>query len=93
MNKLEKINELVEKIKLYVSKISDIYKNIDIDLEDFEEDKEELFVSLKIDGNYIRFEIDKDGEFYIETSLNNFQKLYEIVLWKIMYLKATNNKK
>ena len=29
MNKLEKINELVERIKLYGSGISDIYENID----------------------------------------------------------------
>ncbi|RXZ26911.1 hypothetical protein EPT55_07765 [Fusobacterium necrophorum] len=89
MNKLEKINELVEKIKLYVSEISDIYKNIDIDLEDFEEDKEELFVSLKIDGNYIRFEIDKNGEFFIETSLNNFEELDELTFWKTMYIVST----
>ena len=40
MNKLEKINELAEKIKYYTYGISDIRKNIDIDLEHFEEDKD-----------------------------------------------------
>lgn len=88
MNKLEKINELVEKIMLYGSGISDIYENIDIDLEHSEEDKEELFIRLKIDRNSIRFEIDKNGEFYIETFLNNFEKLDETVFWKTMYIKS-----
>ncbi|CAL7879782.1 hypothetical protein [Fusobacterium necrophorum] len=92
MNKLEKINELVQAIKLYRSGISDIYENIDIDLEHSEEDKEELFIRLEIDRNSIRFEIDKNGEFYIETSPNNFEKLDETVFWKTMYLKATYNK-
>lgn len=86
MNKLEKINELAEKIKYYTYGISDVRKNIDIDLEHFEEDKEELFIRLEIDRNSIRFEIDKDGEFYIETSLNNFKILSDVTFWETMYI-------
>ncbi|KYL04885.1 hypothetical protein MWG07_00460 [Fusobacterium necrophorum] len=86
MNKLEKINELAEKIKYYTYGISDIRKNIDIDLEHFEEDKEELFIRLEIDRNSIRFEIDKNGEFYIETSLNNFKILNDLTFWETMYI-------
>ncbi|XGU47803.1 hypothetical protein ACEXAJ_03495 [Fusobacterium necrophorum subsp. funduliforme] len=89
MNKLEKINELAEKIKYYTYGISDVRKNIDIDLEHFEEDKEELFVTLAIDRTSIRFEIDKNGEFFIETSLNNFESLDELVFWETMYIKST----
>ncbi|AVQ21388.1 hypothetical protein C4N15_06925 [Fusobacterium necrophorum subsp. funduliforme] len=92
MNKLKKINELAEEIKLYGGEISEIYENIDIDLDYFEEDNEELFVNLKINENYIRFEIDKKGVFYIETSLNKFEQLYATVFWATMYLKATYNK-
>ena len=88
MNKLEKINKLVEKIKFYGSGISDICENIDIDLEHSEEDKEELFIRLEIDRKSIRFEIDKNGEFYIETSPNNFEKLDETVFWKTMYIES-----
>ena len=86
MNKLEKINELAGKIKYYTYGISDIRKNIDINLEHFEEDKEELFIRLEIDRNSIRFEIDKNGEFYIETFLNNFEELDELTFWKTMYI-------
>lgn len=88
MNKLEKINKLVEKIKIYGSGISDVYENIDIDLEHSEEDKEELFIRLEIDRNSIRFEIDKNGEFYIETSPNNFEELDELTFWKTMYIES-----
>lgn len=89
MNKLEKINELAENIKYYVNGISDIRKNVDIDLEHSEEDKEELFVRLEIDQKSIRFEIDENGEFYIETSLNNFEELDELTFWKTMYIEST----
>ncbi|MBR8733190.1 hypothetical protein IX329_000763 [Fusobacterium necrophorum] len=88
MNKLEKINKLVERIKYYGSGISDVYENIDIDLEHSEEDKEELFIRLEIDRNSIRFEIDKNGEFYIETSPNNFEGLDEVTFWKTMYIES-----
>lgn len=88
MNRLEKINKLVEKIKYYAEGISDIYENIDIDLEHCEEDKEELFIRLEIDRNSIRFEIDKNGEFYIETSPNNFEELDEVTFWKTMYIES-----
>ena len=88
MNKLEKINELAGKIKYYTYGISDIRKNIDINLEHFEEDKEELFIRLEIDRNSIRFEIDKNGEFYIETFLNNFEELDELTFWKTMYIES-----
>ncbi|CAL7908667.1 hypothetical protein [Fusobacterium necrophorum] len=88
MNKLEKINKLVEKIKYYAEGISDVYENIDIDLEHSEEDKEELFIRLEIDRKSIRFEIDKNGEFYIETSLNNFEELDELTFWKTMYIES-----
>lgn len=91
MNKLKKINKLVEKIKFYGSGIPKIYENIDIDLKDFEEDKEELFIRLEIDRNSIRFEIDKNGELYIETSPNNFEKLDELTFWKTMYIEARSN--
>ncbi|EFS22848.1 hypothetical protein MWF98_09020 [Fusobacterium necrophorum] len=90
MNKLEKINKLVERIKYYGSGISDVYENIDIDLEHSEEDKEELFIRLEIDRNSIRFEIDKDGEFYIETSLNNFESLDELTFWETMYIVSNH---
>ncbi len=92
MNKLEKINELAENIKYYVNGISDIRKNVDIDLEHSEEDKEELFVRLEIDQKSIRFEIDKNGEFYIETSLNNFESLDELTFWKTMYIVSNREK-
>ena len=88
MNKLEKINELAENIKYYVNGISDIRKNVDIDLEHSEEDKEELFVRLEIDQKSIRFEIDENGEFYIETSPNTFETLDEAKFWKIMYIES-----
>ncbi len=88
MKKLEKINKLVEKIKYYAEEISDIYENIDIDLEHCEEDEEELFIRLEIDRNSIRFEIDKNGEFYIETSPNNFEELDEVTFWKTMYIES-----
>lgn len=84
MNKLEKINELAENIKYYVNGIS----NVDIDLEHSEEDKEELFVRLEIDQKSIRFEIDENGEFYIETSPNTFETLDEAKFWKIMYIES-----
>lgn len=90
MNKLEKINKLAEKIKCYTYGISGVRKNIDIDLEHFEEDKEELFIRLEIDRNSIRFEIDKDGEFYIETSLNNFESLDELTFWETMYIVSNH---
>lgn len=90
MNKLEKINELAEKIKYYTYGISDVRKNIDIDLEHFEEDKEELFIRLEIDRNSIRFEIDKDGEVYIETSLNNFKILSDVAFWETMYIVSNH---
>lgn len=87
MNKLEKINYLIEKIKIYGNiGIPNIHKQLVIDLEDFEVDKEELFVTLAIDRNSIRFEIDKNGEIYIETSLNNFEFLDELTFWKTMYI-------
>lgn len=86
MNKLEKINKLVEKIKFYGSGISEIYENIDIDLEHSEEDDGDIFTRLEIDGTSIRFEIDKNGDLYIETSLNNFEELDEITFWKTMYI-------
>lgn len=92
MNKLEKINKLVEKIKIYGSGISDIYENIDIDLEHFEEDKEELFIRLEIDKTHIRFLIDKNGEFFIETSLNTFESLDELEFWKTMYIVSNREK-
>ncbi|MDK4524977.1 hypothetical protein [Fusobacterium necrophorum] len=82
MNKLEIINNLVQKIKLYESKNF----AIPVDLYYFEEDKEEFFVSLKIDENYIRFLINKDGDYFIETSLNKFESLDELTFWRIMYL-------
>lgn len=88
MNKLEKINYLIKKIKIYGSEIPDPRKQLVIDLEYFEEDKEELFVTLAIDRTSIRFEIDKNGEFYIETSPNNFEKLDETVFWKTMYIES-----
>lgn len=89
MTKLQKINNLVKEIKLYES------KNfvLPIDLSHFEEDKEEFFITLEIDENYIRFLINKDGDYFIETSLNKFERLTEILFWRVMYLKATNNKK
>ncbi|CAL7891407.1 hypothetical protein [Fusobacterium necrophorum] len=90
MNKLEKINELAEKIKYYTYGISDVRKNIDIDLEHFEEDKEELFIRLEIDRNSIRFEIDKDGEVYIETSFNNFKILSDVTFWETMYIVSNH---
>lgn len=86
MNKLEKINYLIKKIKIYGSEIPDPRKQLVIDLEYFEVDKEELFVTLAIDRNSIRFEIDKNGEFYIETSLNNFESLDELTFWETMYI-------
>ncbi|KYM38128.1 hypothetical protein, partial [Fusobacterium necrophorum] len=63
MNKLEKINKLVEKIKYYAEGISDIYENIDIDLDDNCMEDGDIFTRLEIDGTSIRFEIDKNGEF------------------------------
>lgn len=92
MNRLEKINKLVEKIKYYAEGISDIYENIDIDLEHSEEDKDELFIRLEIYGNFIRFEIDKNGVFYIETSLNTFESLDELEFWKTMYIVSNREK-
>ena len=88
MNKLEKINKLVERIKYYGSGISEIYENIDIDLEDNYMEDGEIFTRLEIDKNSIRFEIDKNGEFYIETSLNNFEELDERTFWKTMYIES-----
>ncbi|KYM65184.1 hypothetical protein A2U16_10200 [Fusobacterium necrophorum subsp. funduliforme] len=88
MNKLEKINKLVERIKYYGSGISEIYENIDIDLEDNYMEDGEIFTRLEIDKNSIRFEIDKNGEFYIETSLNNFEELDELTFWKAMYIES-----
>ena len=88
MNKLEKINKLVERIKYYGSGISEIYENIDIDLEDNYMEDGEIFTRLEIDKNSIRFEIDKNGEFYIETSLNNFEELDELAFWKTMYIES-----
>ena len=57
MNKLEKINKLVEKIKYYAEGISDVYENIDIDLDDNCMEDGDIFTRLEIDKNSIRFEI------------------------------------
>ena len=86
MNKLEKINKLVEKIKYYAEGIPEVYENIDIDLDDNCMEDGDIFTRLEIDKNSIRFEIDKNGEFYIETSLNNFEELDELAFWKTMYI-------
>lgn len=83
MNKLEKINKLVETIKLYESK----HFVLPIDLYYFEEDTEKFSVSLKIDENYIDFLINKDGDYFIETSLNKFERLTEILFWRVMYTR------
>lgn len=88
MNKLEKINKLVEKIKYYAEGISEIYENIDIDLDDNCMEDGDVFTRLEIDGTSIRFEIDKNGVFYIETSLNNFESLDELTFWKTMYIES-----
>ena len=89
MTKLQKINNLVKEVKLYES------KNfvLPIDLYHFEEDKEEFFITLEIDDNYIRFLINKDGDYFIETSLNKFERLTEILFWKVMYVKLTYDRK
>ncbi|KYM39599.1 hypothetical protein A2U03_06715 [Fusobacterium necrophorum subsp. funduliforme] len=90
MNKLEKINKLVEKIKCYAERISDVYENIDIDLDDNCMEDGDIFTRLEIDKNSIRFEIDKNGEFYIETSLNNFESLDELTFWETMYIVSNH---
>lgn len=83
MNNLEKINKLVQEIKLYESK----NYVLPIDLYYFEEDNEEFTVSLKIDDNYIKFLINKDGNYFIETSSNKFERLTEILFWRGMYIR------
>lgn len=89
MNKLEKINKLVERIKYYAEGIPEVYENIDIDLDDNCMEDADIFTRLEIDKNSIRFEIDKNGEFYIETSLNNFEELDELTFWKTMYIESS----
>lgn len=94
MNKLEKINKLVEKIKIYGSRIPDICENVDINvrnncIEDTIEDGN-IFVRLVIDKTYIRFLIDENGEFFIETSLNTFESLDELEFWKTMYIERNH---
>ena len=88
MNRLEKINKLVEKIKYYAEGIPDVYENIDIDLDDNCMEDGDIFTRLEIYGTSIRFEIDKNGVFYIETSPNNFESLDELTFWKTMYIES-----
>jgi len=87
MNKLEKINELVKKIKLYGSDISDIYENVDINLEDNYMEDGEIFISLEIDKLSIGFKIDIAGRFYIELSEDSYEELDEVAFWQTMYFK------
>lgn len=87
-NKLDKINELVEKIKKYAYEFSNIYKNIEIYLENSYEHGKEIYVSLFINYLPIMFKICENDKFYIEMSEEYFEELNEISFWQTMYFES-----